>query len=134
MNLHELGTDLGGHCFIWFHPCLLCSWIFDNLRTGSPFQSPALLQLSEVRDSDVLVIDTRFDLKTVGKIRQQQNMNSLGADGNFDYGSSDAIAYPNIYQAFGDETAASVSKIQSVILGQQPGESNCFGADIQYPS
>ncbi|PBK65073.1 hypothetical protein ARMSODRAFT_961379 [Armillaria solidipes] len=35
-------------------------------------------------------------------------MNSLGADGNFDYGPSDAIAYPNIYQAFGDETAASV--------------------------
>lgn len=43
-------------------------------------------------------------------------MNSLGAGGNFDDGGrgpSDAIAYPNIYQVFGDEAAASVSKIQS---------------------
>ncbi len=52
---------------MWFHPGLLCPWVVDNLRTGSPFQSPALLQLSGVRDSDVLVIDTRFYLKTVGK-------------------------------------------------------------------
>ncbi len=43
-------------------------------------------------------------------------MNSLGADSNVDYGGSgpsDAIAYPNIYQVFGDDAAASVSKIQS---------------------
>ncbi|KAK0200105.1 glucose oxidase [Desarmillaria ectypa] len=82
-------------------------------------QSPALLQLSGVGDSDVLGplgIDTHIDLKTVGKNLQEQTMNSLGADGKFDNGGrgpSDAIAYPNIYQVFGNEAAASVSKIQS---------------------
>ncbi|KAK0443286.1 hypothetical protein EV421DRAFT_1682197, partial [Armillaria borealis] len=82
----------------------------------------ALLQLSEVRDSDVLVIDTRFDLKTVGKSLQQQTMNSFGADGNFDYGASDAITYPNIHQAFCDETAACVilkNPLSSIVVSER---------------
>jgi choline dehydrogenase len=44
-------------------------------------------------------------------------MNSLGAHGNgFKYGGrgpSDAIAYPNIYQAFGSQAQAKVQQIQS---------------------
>jgi len=43
-------------------------------------------------------------------------MNSLGAGGNFDRGGrgpSDAIAYPNLYQVFGDKASDAVNKIQS---------------------
>ncbi|KAK0217272.1 glucose oxidase [Armillaria fumosa] len=93
-------------------------------------QSPALLQLSGVGDSDVLGplgIQTYIDLKTVGKNLQEQTMNSLGADGNFDYGGrgpSDAIAYPNIYQVFGDGAAASISKIQSNLSSWASSQAN----------
>ena len=44
-------------------------------------------------------------------------MNSLGASGNgFDFGGrgpSDAIAYPNIHQVFGDKAGDSINKIKS---------------------
>ncbi|PBK65080.1 hypothetical protein ARMSODRAFT_1052987 [Armillaria solidipes] len=61
---------LRGHYCMWF--------------TGS-IQSPELLQLSEVSDSDFLVINTRLDPKTVCKNLQQPTMNFLGAEGNFYY-------------------------------------------------
>ncbi|KAK0203298.1 glucose oxidase [Desarmillaria ectypa] len=84
------------------------------------YQSPALLQLSGIGDSDVLGplgISTHIDLKTVGKNLQEQTMSSLGSTGTGfspgGRGPSDAIAYPNIYQVFGNKAAASVSKIQS---------------------
>ncbi|KAK0458306.1 glucose oxidase [Desarmillaria tabescens] len=83
-------------------------------------QSPALLQLSGIGDSNVLGplgISTYIDLKTVGKNLQEQTMNSLGViRKDFDTGGdgpSDAIAYPNIYQVFGGKAADSISKIQS---------------------
>ncbi|PBK65087.1 hypothetical protein ARMSODRAFT_443324 [Armillaria solidipes] len=61
-------------------------------------------------------------------------MNSLGADGNFDYGPSDAIAYPNIYQVLGDEAAALLTRC-SLVCHSGPAasvERGCFGADIKY--
>ncbi|KAK7050037.1 hypothetical protein VNI00_005469 [Paramarasmius palmivorus] len=83
-------------------------------------QSPALLQLSGIGDSDTLGplgIQTLIDLKTVGKNLQEQTMNSIGASGNgFDFGGrgpSDAIAYPNIYQLFGGKANDSVNKIKN---------------------
>lgn len=58
-----------------------------------------------------------LDLKQVGKNLQEQTMNSLGASGNgYDYGGrgpSGMIAYPNLYQVFGDDAQASVRKIES---------------------
>ncbi len=61
---------------MWFHSGLLRSCLCNDLcRTDASFQSPALLQLSGVGDSDVLGplgINTHIDLKTVGKNLQEQ--------------------------------------------------------------
>ncbi|KAF8915748.1 hypothetical protein CPB85DRAFT_1293119 [Mucidula mucida] len=91
----------------------------EVIVAAGAIQSPALLQLSGIGDSDVLSplgITTQLELKQVGKHLQEQTMNSLGANGNgYDYGGqgpSDAIAYPNIYQVFGDDAQTSISKIQ----------------------
>jgi choline dehydrogenase len=50
---------------------------------------------------------------------QEQTMTSLGAHGNgFNRGGrgpSDVIAYPNIYQLFGDQSNSAVSTIQNNI-------------------
>ncbi|KAK7442996.1 hypothetical protein VKT23_015943 [Stygiomarasmius scandens] len=91
----------------------------EVIVSAGAVQSPALLQLSGIGDSDLLEsvgITTVLDLKTVGKNLQEQTMNSLGAGGNFDRGGrgpSDAIAYPNLYQVFGDKASDAVNKIQS---------------------
>ncbi|KAI3603415.1 glucose oxidase [Moniliophthora roreri] len=92
----------------------------EVIVSAGAIQTPALLQLSGIGDSKVLEplgIRTLIDLKTVGKNLQEQTMNSIGARGNgFDFGGrgpSDAIAYPNIYQLFGDKAAASVNKIKN---------------------
>ncbi|KAF5346398.1 hypothetical protein D9758_012758 [Tetrapyrgos nigripes] len=88
------------------------------VSTGA-IQTPALLQLSGIGDSDHLQslgITTHIDLKTVGRNLQEQTMNSLGAGGNFDWGGkgpSNAIAYPSIYEVFGNKASDAVSKIQS---------------------
>ncbi|KAK1232771.1 hypothetical protein PQX77_004096 [Marasmius sp. AFHP31] len=92
----------------------------EVIIAAGAIQSPALLQHSGVGDSAVLGplgIQTLVDLKTVGKNLQEQTMNSLGAGGNgFDFGGrgpSDAIAYPNIHQVFGDKAGDSINKIKS---------------------
>ncbi|TFK24579.1 glucose oxidase [Coprinopsis marcescibilis] len=85
-------------------------------------QTPALLQLSGIGDSAVLGplgIQTRIDLKTVGKNLQEQTMSQLGARGNgFNPGGrgpSNVIGYPNLYQVFGSAASAAVNKIRSSI-------------------
>ncbi|KAI8969674.1 alcohol oxidase [Trametes punicea] len=92
----------------------------EIILAAGAIQTPALLQLSGIGDSDVLGplgIDTVVDLKTVGKNLQEQTMNSLGAKGNgFNpggHGPTDAIAYPNVYQIFGDQADSAVQTIQS---------------------
>ncbi|KAK0217299.1 alcohol oxidase [Armillaria fumosa] len=92
--------------------------------------SPALLQLSGIGDSDVLGrlgISTYINLKTVGRNLQEQTINSLGAAGDFDRGGdgpSDAIAYPNIYQVFGEKANESVRKIQSNLSSWARNQAN----------
>ncbi|KAK0227319.1 hypothetical protein EDD85DRAFT_794595 [Armillaria nabsnona] len=98
-------------------------------------QSPALLQPSEVSDSEVLVIDTRFVQDCRQKYPAADNVNELfGAEGNFDYGSSDTIAYPNIYQVFCDEEATLLTRCSLVCLSGPVAsvERGCFGPDIKY--
>ncbi|KAF9023612.1 hypothetical protein BDZ89DRAFT_1162684 [Hymenopellis radicata] len=92
----------------------------EVIIAAGAIQSPALLQLSGVGDSNILSslgITTRLDLKQVGKNLQEQTMNSLGANGNgFDFGGSgpsDAIAYPNIYEVLGSGAQASINKIRN---------------------
>lgn len=79
----------------------------EVIISAGAIQSPALLQLSGIGDSNTLRplgINTLVDLKTVGKNLQMQIINRLGASGtNFDKGGtgpSNAIAYPNIYQVY----------------------------------
>ncbi|KAI0364915.1 alcohol oxidase [Pilatotrama ljubarskyi] len=94
----------------------------EVILAAGAIQTPALLQLSGIGDSEVLGalgINTLVDLKTVGKNLQEQTMNSLGAKGNgFSQGGrgpTDAIAFPNIYQLFGSKAATAVQQIQSSI-------------------
>ncbi|KAH9855720.1 alcohol oxidase [Lenzites betulinus] len=94
----------------------------EVIIAAGAIQTPALLQLSGIGDSSVLGplgIATLVDLKTVGKNLQEQTMNSLGAKGNgFSQGGNgptDTIAFPNIYQLFGNKASAAVQTIQSSI-------------------
>ena len=82
-------------------------------------QSPALLQLSGIGDSDVLEplgIKSLIDLKTVGKNVQEQTENLIGgATNGFDLGGigpRDALGFPNIHELFGDRADAQIVKIQ----------------------
>lgn len=91
----------------------------EVIVSAGAIQTPALLQLSGIGDSALLAplgIQTLLDLPTVGKNLQEQTSSAIGANGNgFDVGGrgpSDAIAYPNIYQLFGDGAQARVSEIQ----------------------
>lgn len=61
-------------------------------------------------------------------------MNSLGAEGNgFDIGGngpSDAIAYPNIYQVFGNQASSKVSTMQSSLASWAASQAhNALSAD-----
>nr|6XUT_A Chain A, Oligosaccharide dehydrogenase [Trametes cinnabarina]6XUU_A Chain A, Oligosaccharide dehydrogenase [Trametes cinnabarina]6XUV_A Chain A, Oligosaccharide dehydrogenase [Trametes cinnabarina] len=92
----------------------------EVILAAGAIQTPALLQLSGIGDSDVLGplgISTLSDLKTVGKNLQEQTQNAIGAKGNgFDpdgHGPTDAIAFPNIYQVFGSQATSAVQTIQS---------------------
>lgn len=55
-------------------------------------------------------------------------MNSLGAHGNgFDSGGrgpSDAIAYPNIHQVFGDQADSKISTMQSSLASWAASQAN----------
>ncbi|KAF8154919.1 glucose oxidase [Crassisporium funariophilum] len=94
----------------------------EVIVAAGAIQTPALLQLSGIGDSNVLNplgITTRIDLKSVGKNLQEQPMSSLGARGNgFNLGGrgpSNAIAFPNIYEIMGTKANATVAKIRSSI-------------------
>ncbi|KAF9028718.1 hypothetical protein BDZ89DRAFT_752199 [Hymenopellis radicata] len=91
----------------------------EVIVAAGAIQSPALLQLSGVGDTNVLSslsTTTRLNLKQVGKTLQEQTMNSLAANGNgFDFGGSgptDAIAYPNIYEVVGSGAQALINRIK----------------------
>lgn len=101
-------------------------------------QTPALLQLSGVGDPALLEplgIKTLVNITTVGKNLQEQTMNSLGAGGNgFNPGGrgpSDTIAYPNLYQLFGQEQADAWVKriVNSVATWAQAGAKFAYSAD-----
>ncbi|KAH9851992.1 alcohol oxidase [Lenzites betulinus] len=92
----------------------------EVIVSAGTIQTPAFLQHSGVGDPDVLTalgIPAIIDLKGVGRNLQEQTWNTLEMQGNgFDPegdGPADAIAFPNIYQLFGDNAAAAVQTIQS---------------------
>ncbi|TFK48008.1 alcohol oxidase [Heliocybe sulcata] len=96
----------------------------EVIVAAGAIQTPALLQLSGIGDSSSLGplgIHTLVDLPTVGKNLQEQTMSSLGAHGNGldpdGRGPSDVIAYPNIYQLFGDQAQSMVDQINSSLSG-----------------
>ncbi|KAI0668760.1 alcohol oxidase [Trametes maxima] len=109
----------------------------EVILAAGAIQTPALLQLSGVGDSALLGplgIKTLIDLKTVGKNLQEQTMNSLGANGNgFNPGGrgpTDSIAYPNIYQLFGNKASSAVQTIRSSISSwAQSQASSAHSAD-----
>ncbi|PBK84563.1 hypothetical protein ARMGADRAFT_1037046 [Armillaria gallica] len=110
------------------------SWFHVVPSSSTNQQSPVLLlQPSEVGDSEVLVIDTRL-AQDCRQISSAADNELFGADGNFDYGPSDTIDYTNIYQVFGDEAAALLTRY-SLVCHSGPAvsvERGCFGADIKY--
>ncbi|KAG6811132.1 hypothetical protein H0H92_008828 [Tricholoma furcatifolium] len=90
----------------------------EVIVAAGAIQSPALLQLSGVGDSSVLGplgIQTRINLKTVGRNLQEQPMSALGAASNgFNVGGRgppDAIAFPNLAEVFGAKANATATKI-----------------------
>jgi len=94
----------------------------EVIIAAGAIQTPALLQLSGIGDSDLLGslgITTLIDLKTVGRNLQEQTQSNLGAASNgFNPGGrgpSDAIAFPNLYQVFGSRASSAVNKIRSSI-------------------
>ncbi|KAI0640680.1 hypothetical protein C8Q79DRAFT_434459 [Trametes meyenii] len=91
----------------------------EVVLAAGAIQTPALLQLSGIGDSDLLTplgIPTLVDLKTVGRNLQEQTQSVLAAHGNgFDpdgRGPQDAIAFPNLYQVFGDNVTKAVKTIR----------------------
>lgn len=90
----------------------------EIILAAGALNTPALLQRSGVGDPAVLGplgINTVLNIPTVGKNLQEQTMTSLGAGSNgFDFGGrgpSDVIAYPSIYELFGDQANATASEI-----------------------
>lgn len=80
------------------------------------------MQRSGVGDPSLLGplgIDTVLNIPTVGKNLQEQTQTAMGAGSNgFNSGGngpSDVIAYPNLYQLFGDQGNSMASTIQTSI-------------------
>ncbi|KAH9851989.1 alcohol oxidase [Lenzites betulinus] len=92
----------------------------EVIVSAGTIQTPVFLQHSGVGDPDVLTslgIPPIIDLKGMGKNLQEQTLNTLVMQGNgFNPGGDgpvDAIAFPNVYQLFGDNAATAVRTIQS---------------------
>lgn len=90
----------------------------EIILAAGAINTPKLLQLSGVGDPallDSLGIPVVISITTVGRNLQEQTRVSMGAGGNFDRdgaGPSDVIAYPNLYQLFGDQANATASTIR----------------------
>ncbi|PVF96902.1 alcohol oxidase [Serendipita vermifera] len=94
----------------------------EVILAAGAINTPALLQRSGVGDPAVmnpLGIPTVLNIPTVGKNMQEQTMSSLGSSSNgFDFGGrgpSDVIAFPNLYELFGNQASSVASTITSNI-------------------
>ncbi|KAJ7680038.1 glucose oxidase, partial [Mycena rosella] len=94
----------------------------EVIVAAGAIRTPALLQLSGIGDASILGplnISTLIDLKTVGKNLQEQTNTVLAAGGNGysvnGTGPNNAIAYPNLFQIFGNASDAKVAEIEASI-------------------
>ncbi|KAJ7113056.1 alcohol oxidase [Mycena epipterygia] len=94
----------------------------EVIVAAGALRTPAILQLSGIGDAALLGplnITTLIDLKTVGKNLQEQTSTPLAAGGtNFSFdgtGPNDGIAYPNLFQLFGNTSDAKVAEIEGSI-------------------
>ncbi|KAF7364291.1 Glucose oxidase [Mycena sanguinolenta] len=94
----------------------------EVILAAGAIRSPAILQLSGVGDSDLLGplnITTLLDLKTVGKNLQEQTNTAMACGGTGfpvdGTGPDDTIAYPNLFQLFGNASNAKVAELESSI-------------------
>lgn len=94
----------------------------EVILAAGAINTPALLQRSGVGEKDHLEslgIRPVIDLPTVGKNLQEQTSNSFGAAGSGyskeGEGPSDVIAYPNIFELFGSESAEVVEALKANI-------------------
>ncbi|KAI0033898.1 glucose oxidase [Vararia minispora EC-137] len=96
----------------------------EIILSSGAIRTPALLQLSGIGDAShlsALGITPLVDLPTVGKNFQEQTNSPLGAAGDgFDArgrGPNDVIAFPSVYELFGDMAGAAVENITKGIEG-----------------
>ncbi|KAJ6628559.1 hypothetical protein B0H10DRAFT_1940393 [Mycena sp. CBHHK59/15] len=92
----------------------------EVIVAAGAIRTPAVLQLSGIGDAALLGplnITTLIDLKTVGKNLQEQTNNPIAAGGTgFPFngtGPNNAIAFPNLFQIFGDASEAKVAEIEA---------------------
>lgn len=92
----------------------------EVILAAGAINTPAILQRSGVGDPAVmnpLGISTVLNIPTVGKNLQEQTMSVLASSGtDFDPkgdGPSDVIAFPNLYELFGNDANSITSKIWS---------------------
>ncbi|KZP30479.1 GMC oxidoreductase [Athelia psychrophila] len=102
----------------------------EVILAAGAIQTPALLQLSGVGDATILGplgITTVLNITTVGRNLQEQTQNTISVQAHFTEngtGPSDVVAYPNIYQAFGDNATAVVSDMQSSLASWAASQAN----------
>ncbi|KAJ7165150.1 hypothetical protein C8R46DRAFT_1220279 [Mycena filopes] len=94
----------------------------EVIVAAGAIRTPAILQLSGVGDTNVLTplnITTLLDLKTVGRNFQEQTNNLMTAGGTgWAYngtGPNNVIAFPNLFQLFGNASHAKVDEIEGSI-------------------
>ncbi|OJT13666.1 Glucose oxidase [Trametes pubescens] len=103
----------------------------EVIVSAGAIQTPAVLQHSGIGDSEVLSplgIDTLIDLKGVGRNLQEQTLSVVEYQGNGSNkgagGPLAALAFPNIYQLFGDKASAAVQTIQSALASWAASQAN----------